>query len=250
MPSTHNPYLFNGDFVDRGSFSVEVMLALAAWKIHNPSLIFLNRGNHENLDMNKMYGFEGEVLHKYCKPTFNLFLKAFNCLPLGCVLNKKVLVVHGGLFSNDQMTLESVQKIERRRGVPQSGPMCDMLWSDPSPLDGKHASKRGISIEFGPDIAQSFLDRNGLTLLVRSHQTKDEGYEVERGDQVITVFSAPNYCDQIGNKGAYIRFKEDMTPQFFKFDAVVSLTSPIHQCLACTTLGTPISCSGNSNIRK
>ncbi len=130
------------------------------------------------------------------------------------------MVVHGGLFSNDGVTLNDIQKIERRRAVPQTGIMCDILWSDPSPLDGKHPSKRGVSIEFGPDISKKFLDSNNLNLLVRSHQNKDEGYEVERGDQVITVFSAPNYCDQMKNKGAYILFKEDMIPDFRKFDAV------------------------------
>jgi len=61
-----------------------------AFKLHNPACIFLNRGNHESADLTKMYGFEGETLAKYCRPTFNLFLKMFNHLPLGCVLNKKV----------------------------------------------------------------------------------------------------------------------------------------------------------------
>lgn len=76
--------------MDRGSFSVEVMLTLIAFKLHNPSCIFLNRGNHENLDLTKLYGFEGEVLAKYCRSTYNLFIKMFNYLPLGTVLNKKV----------------------------------------------------------------------------------------------------------------------------------------------------------------
>lgn len=118
------------------------------------------------------------------------------------------------------MTLQEIQKIPRRRAIPQAGPMCDILWSDPSPLDGKHPNRRGLSIEFGPDISKKFLDANNLNLLVRSHQTKDEGYEIERGDQVITVFSAPNYCDQMKNKGAYIIFKEDVVPDFRKFEAV------------------------------
>jgi serine/threonine-protein phosphatase 5 len=120
--------------------------------------------------------------------------------------------------------------------------MCDILWADPSPLDGKHPSKRGVSIEFGPDVSKKFLNDNNLELLVRSHQTKDEGYEIERGDQVITVFSAPNYCDQMRNKGAFIIFQENMTPDFRKFDAVVRLISLIQMCHVCFMQGIPILC--------
>lgn len=100
--------------------------------------------------------------------------------------------------------------------------MTDMLWSDPTKLNGRHPSKRGISIMFGPDVTHNFLAENNLgkvhtykisELLVRSHEMKDEGYEVEADGKLITIFSAPNYCDQMKNKGAYIRFKgDDMKP--------------------------------------
>ena len=91
-PSLDNPYLFNGDFVDRGSFSVECILALYLWKLHDNKLIYLNRGNHEGKNMNKLYGFEGEVKHKYCDKTMTLFAHSFNMLPLCHVLNKKVIL--------------------------------------------------------------------------------------------------------------------------------------------------------------
>jgi serine/threonine-protein phosphatase 5 len=63
-PSADNPYLFNGDYVDRGSFGVEVVLTYLMFKMHDPNCIFLARGNHETKNMNKIYGFEGEVKHK------------------------------------------------------------------------------------------------------------------------------------------------------------------------------------------
>ena len=81
-----------------------------------------------------------------------------------------------------------------------------MLWSDPGPAPGRHPSKRGVGVAFGQDVTERFLQANGLELLVRSHECKDEGYEVEHGGKAITVFSAPNYCDQMGNKGALLRF--------------------------------------------
>ena len=71
------------------------------------------------------------------------------------------------------------------------------MWADPQPFPGKGASKRGIGLAFGPDITKRFLDDNNLELLVRSHEVKDEGYLVEHDGKCITVFSAPNYCDQV-----------------------------------------------------
>lgn len=116
-------------------------------------------------------------------------------MPLGYVLNNKVLVLHGGLFSRDGVTLSELEKIDRFKEIPESGLMTDMLWSDPSKVNGRHPSKRGTSIAFGPDVAHKFLNDNNLELLVRSHEVKDEGYEVEADGRVITIFSAPNYCD-------------------------------------------------------
>lgn len=220
-PSEKNPYLFNGDFVDRGSFSVEVMITLFAWKIYNPNCIHLNRGNHEGRNLNKLYGFEGEVKAKYDVDTMGFFSEIFCHLPLCYVLNKQVMVVHGGLFGKDGVTLEDIKKIDRVREPPEDGLMCDILWSDPVKTNGRHPSKRGVSLGFGPDVAKRFLDENKLKLLVRSHEVKDGGYEVEADGRVITIFSAPNYCDQMKNKGAWIRFKgRDMEPKFTQFEAV------------------------------
>lgn len=71
------------------------------------------------------------------------------------------------------------------------------------------------------DVTKAFLERNGLELVVRSHEVKDGGYEIEHGGLLVTVFSAPNYCDQMGNKGAFIRFSgADMVPHFTTFTAV------------------------------
>lgn len=85
---------------------------------------------------------------------------------------------------------------------------------------GKSPSKRGVGFSFGPDITQNFLDTNHLSLVVRSHEVKDEGYEVDHNGKCITIFSAPNYCDQMKNKGAFIRFYEDMKPNFEQFSEV------------------------------
>ncbi|XP_030516660.2 serine/threonine-protein phosphatase 5 isoform X2 [Rhodamnia argentea] len=221
LPSEENPYLFNGDFVDRGSFSVEVILTLFAFKCMSPSAIYLARGNHESKSMNKIYGFEGEVRSKLSETFVELFAEVFCCLPLAHVINEKVFVVHGGLFSVDGVKLADIRSIDRFCEPPEEGLMCELLWSDPQPLPGRGPSKRGVGLSFGGDVTKKFLQENNLDLVVRSHEVKDEGYEIEHDGKLITVFSAPNYCDQMGNKGAFIQFEApEMKPNIVTFSAV------------------------------
>jgi len=208
MPSRENPYLFNGDFVDRGSFSCEVILTLLVFKAYDLECIHLTRGNHEGLSMNTMYGFKTESDAKY-SGLFDLFSHFFNTLPLAYLINKKILVLHGGLFSEDGVKLSDIQKLNRFQQIPESGIMCEMLWSDPHDLLGRAPSKRGVGCHFGPDVSRKFLDDNNLDLLIRSHEMKNDGYEWQHGRRVLTVFSAPNYVDTMGNKGAFVRIGND-----------------------------------------
>lgn len=220
IPSASNPYLFNGDFVDRGSFSFEIITLFFCLKLCYPKHFHMTRGNHESRTMNQIYGFEGEVKAKADNTSFELFCEAFNWLPLCAVIEKKVMVVHGGLFSEDGVKLEQIRKIDRNRQPPESGLMCELLWSDPQPQLGRAPSKRGVGLSFGPDVTKRFLDDNGLDMIIRSHEVKMEGYEVEADGRLVTVFSAPNYCDSMGNKGAFIRFEHDMKPKYTSFPAV------------------------------
>ena len=222
-PSHSNPYLFNGDFVDRGSFSVEVILTLIAWNLLYPGSFFLNRGNHESIKVNMLYGFYGEVNTKYDLETYTVFQELFFALPLCYLINAKIFVVHGGLPNDSDVTLEDIKKIKRFREPPEQGVMADLLWSDFVNDDGLYLSGRGVCCAAGPDISAQFADNNKIQLIVRSHEVKDFGYEIQRGGRVVTVFSAPNYCDQSGNLGAYIKFTApDMKPEYFQFSAVVT----------------------------
>ena len=220
LPSEDNPYLFNGDFVDRGSFSVEVIFTLFGFKLLYPEHMFMARGNHESINMNQMYGFDGEVKEKYSKSMADFFTEIFNWLPLCHVINNSVFVTHGGLFEEEGITLDEIENCDRNRQPPDSGIMCDLLWSDPQVFTGKSASKRGVGVQFGPDVTNAFLEKNKLKYVIRSHEVKDEGYEVSHDGKCITVFSAPNYCDQMGNKGAFITLSEDLVPKFTTFEAV------------------------------
>eukprot|EP01091_Cochliopodium_minus_P002550 TRINITY_DN1239_c0_g1_i1.p1 TRINITY_DN1239_c0_g1~~TRINITY_DN1239_c0_g1_i1.p1 ORF type:complete len:480 (+),score=155.71 TRINITY_DN1239_c0_g1_i1:28-1467(+) len=220
LPSEENPYLFNGDFVDRGSFSAETVITLLAFKIVFPHHFFLSRGNHETKAMNKMYGFEGEIREKYGNVSYDLFTAIFNALPLAHTINKKVFICHGGLFEKDGIKVDDINKVNRFNQPPESGIMNEILWSDPSETMGRSPSKRGTGVSFGPDVVEKFLNDNNLDLLVRSHEVKEKGYYIEPNEKCITIFSAPNYCDSVGNLGAFIIFKEDLKPNFVTFEAV------------------------------
>ncbi|EGD78727.1 serine/threonine-protein phosphatase 5 [Salpingoeca rosetta] len=220
LPSPSNPYLFNGDFVDRGSFSVEVMLTFFGFRILYPNHFFLSRGNHESINMNQMYGFFGEVKAKYTDDLADLFTEVFNWLPLGHLIDNKIFCVHGGLFSEDGVKVDQLRTIKRNCQPPDHGLMCEMLWSDPQPMPGRAPSLRGVGTRFGPDITAAFLDDNDLKLVIRSHEMKEEGYEIAHDGKCITIFSAPNYCDSMGNKGAFIKLDKRHEPEIVQFEAV------------------------------
>ncbi|KAK9174047.1 Calcineurin-like phosphoesterase family protein [Cryptosporidium meleagridis] len=221
LPSVNNGYLFNGDFVDRGSFSVEVILVLFTLKIMYPYHVHLARGNHETKNLNKLYGFEGEVLAKYDSGLYDLISEAFCFLPLAHVINNKVFVVHGGLCSEDNVKLSDIEQLYSRCEPADSGFMSSLLWSDPQQKEGRSPSPRGVGCNFGPDVTLNFLKTNNLDYIIRSHEVKQEGYSVDHDGKCITVFSAPNYCDSMGNKGAFIKIHEyDLKPNFVQFYAV------------------------------
>ena len=223
-PDENNLYLFNGDYVDRGVFGLECLTTLVAFKILYPNYFFMARGNHEDKSINNFYGFKFEIIRKYedhDNLIFDLINEFYKFLPLGHIINNEVLVIHGGLFSREGVTLKELKHIYRFQDIPTDNSlMCELLWSDPKSENGIFPSKRGAGVYFGPDITRRFLKENNLKLLIRSHEVRMEGYQIETGGQVITLFSAPNYCDEYGNKGALIKYKGgDMNPIFIQFDA-------------------------------
>ncbi|CAL8322382.1 unnamed protein product [Lota lota] len=118
LPSPEKPYVFNGDFVDRGKSSMEILLILFAFLLVYPNDVHLNRGNHEDHIVNLRYGFTKEVLGKYRvhgKKILKLLHKMFSWLPLATVIDGKVLVVHGGI--SDTTDLNIIARMERHKYV-------------------------------------------------------------------------------------------------------------------------------------
>ncbi|KAK1167801.1 serine/threonine-protein phosphatase with EF-hands 1-like isoform X2 [Acipenser oxyrinchus oxyrinchus] len=340
LPSTENPYVFNGDFVDRGKSSVEILIILFAFLLLYPNDMHLNRGNHEDHIMNLRYGFTKEVMQKYRSHGREILLllqDVFSLLPLATIIDNKVLIVHGGVsdmtdldylasierhkfksaLRPPRMSIDSCQDKGRRKtkgqlptqssgghrsistryssnhlmkpssgasspsssssslssSIPESRRMSDvqekdtsttsngqhplhhrsispagilevpfldsdvtitpkvpsweemewkqivdLLWSDPKNQNGcSPNSFRGGGCYFGPDVTLTLLKKYRLKMLIRSHECKQEGYELCHDGQVITIFSASNYYEEGSNRGAYIKLGPDLVPRFFQY---------------------------------
>jgi len=195
-------YLFLGDYVDRGKQSIETISLLFALKIKYPENIFILRGNHESSKINRIYGFYDECKKRYSKRIWKLFGETFNYLPIAAIIEGKIFCIHGGL-SPTLFSLEQIQKIQRPTEIPDEGLLCDLLWSDPNNRAlGWMENDRGISYVFGVDIVESFLLKFGFDLICRAHQVVEDGYQFFGKKQLVTIFSAPNYCGEFNNAGA------------------------------------------------
>merc|ERR1719272_2163979 len=218
-------YLFLGDYVDRGSFSVEVLAMLFSIKIKHPKRVRMLRGNHECRQMTSFFNFREECEYKYDINVYNAVMDAFDTLPLSATINGKFLCVHGGL-SPELPTLKAINGVNRFQEPPREGLLCDLIWSDPLETpEGQEKAKgkkgtpafianevRGCSYFYSFDGAAKFLQKNSLLSIIRAHEAQLEGYKMHKTNpatgfpSVITIFSAPNYCDCYNNKAAILKF--------------------------------------------
>lgn len=202
LPPASN-YLFLGDYVDRGTHSLETICLLMCFKIKYPEKIFLLRGNHECAGINRIYGFYDECKRRYNIRLWKSFTDCFNCLPVAAIVEEKIFCCHGGL-SPELISMDQIRQLPRPTDVPDQGLLCDLLWSDPSEeVDGWADNvARGVSFTFGKDIVQRFLLTFGFNLVVRAHQVVQDGFEFFAQRQLVTVFSAPKYCGEFDNAAA------------------------------------------------
>eukprot|EP00741_Cyanophora_paradoxa_P012657 tig00020614_g12228.t1 len=212
-------YLFMGDYVDRGCYSLEVVALLFALKIRYPRRIFLLRGNHEDRDVNTIYGFRQECEERLGKSDgariWELVNQVFDQLPIACIIAGAMFCVHGGIGRVKNLLQvfsipkgKSVMQLLRENMRAEAELLQDLLWSDPTPGDrdaGIQQSQRGPNTcYFGPDIARAFLTENNLQFIVRAHEVVPDGVDWHTGGRVITVFSATNYCGRDNNNGAVL----------------------------------------------
>lgn len=214
-------YVFMGDFVDRGYYSLECLTLLLCLKAKWPNHVVLLRGNHESRQVTTVYGFYDECITKYGTPSiWHLCCQLFDFLALGALIDQRVLCVHGGL-SPDLSTVSDWARLDRVGEIPQQGPICDLLWSDPDENVGTWMpSARGAGWIFGETIVDLFLELNNLDLICRAHQLAQEGYEYKFNRKLVTVWSAPNYCYRCGNLAAILKLTEGCQQEMKVFAAV------------------------------
>jgi len=192
-------YLFLGDYIDRGKMSLETVCLLLAYKIKYPENFFLLRGNHECASINRIYGFYDECKRRHTIKLWKIFTDCFNCLPIAALVDDKILCMHGGL-SPELVKIDTIKNIVRPTDVPDTGLLCDLLWSDPDKdVNEWGENDRGVSFTFGEDIVNKFCQRNDIDLICRAHQVVEDGYEFFCKRQLVTLFSAPNYCGEFDN---------------------------------------------------
>ncbi|PPQ72383.1 hypothetical protein CVT26_006743 [Gymnopilus dilepis] len=216
-------YLFLGDYVDRGYFSIECVLYLWSLKIWYPDSLFLLRGNHECRHLTDYFTFKLECKHKYSERVYDACMESFCALPLAAIMNKQFLCIHGGL-SPELNSIDDLREIDRFREPPTHGLMCDILWADPVEDFGQektsdsfvHNHVRGCSYFFTYQAACNFLERNNLLSIIRAHEAQDAGYRMYRKTKttgfpsVMTIFSAPNYLDVYNNKAAVLKYESNV----------------------------------------
>ena len=218
----NNKYLFLGDYVDRGFFSVETFCYLAALKLKYPEKVYLLRGNHESRIVNKSYGFYVECVSRYGHGgTWKLFNEVFDLLPIAAMIGNDVFCVHGGLSPSVKF-VEQVPTYDRQIDLPTSGPLGDLAWSDPEPTaEGWIESQRGGGMLFGRKETNQFCQQNRLNLICRAHEIAMKGYEYFFDEeQIVTVWSAPNYQYRCGNDASVLKLDEKGNRNFVIFKAV------------------------------
>lgn len=179
------------------------------------------RGNHECRRITRHFTYRTECLLKLNSAFYELSCDLFDEMPLAAIVNNQYLCLHG-CISSRLRSVEDIDRIDRRMEIPHEGVMCDLLWSDPSPQvfspssdtgpeeDYRHNKGRNCAHLVSHNALCSFLNSNKLVSIIRAHQVTPQGFLLAAPNPftgypaLITIFSAPNYCDVYKNKGAVI----------------------------------------------
>ncbi|OHT15719.1 Serine/threonine-protein phosphatase PP1-2 [Tritrichomonas foetus] len=203
-------YLFLGDIVDRGQFSLETVIFILLCKVMYPEHIFIIRGNHEFETLCSRLGFLAEIESLYPNSgLFDDFIKCFDYMPLAAVICDNILCVHGGIGPN-MSSLKDISNIKRPIHDFSHPVTESLVWSDPTDKSFSYVpSHRGKGYIFGRDALRSFLKASNMTGLIRGHECVHEGVKTQFHKSLITIFSASNYCGQTRNNAGVLEINEN-----------------------------------------
>lgn len=214
-------FLFLGNYVDKGSASVETMLYLTLLKLQCPERVILLRGNHENRRISYAYGFFEQSIKKYgTDNVWRYFTDLFDYLPIAATVNETFFCVHSGL-SKKLQTINQLRMIDRVEETPTEGLLCDLLWSDPSDGSGWGANERGYGCTYGRDVFEEFMTRNSFKTMIKGNEFAQSGVSKRWDNKLISVWSAPVSEGQTSSKGAILTVDSasNVTVQTFPFTA-------------------------------
>jgi len=215
-PLGQQPYIFLGDYVDRGSFSCECLFLLLALKLNHPRSLILLRGNHESRQMTQVFTYKKECRVKYSLDLWYESMSLFDSLPICALIDNRFLCMHGGISPHIK-SLHDIVQLNRFQEIPSEGSLCDLMWSDPhrkfndqQPPSWIFNNTRNCSFFFNYKACEHFLIENRLLAIIRAHEVVPNGvlfYDLGSLSQfpvLISIFSAPNYCDVYNNTAAII----------------------------------------------
>lgn len=213
LPSQRRRYLFLGDFVDRGEFSIEVIIIVFILKVLFPDQIFIIRGNHEFEFLCSQCGFMTQMIDFFGDNTlFNECETTFEYIPLAARIDNKILCVHGGI--GPEFTSVSQLYSIRRPIDDYDGIIDSLVWSDPNAdvENGEYKqSTRGSGYLFGEKAVDAFMANNpNIEMIIRGHECVNEGVHFHFNNKICTVFSASNYCGIVGNQAGVLELTGPM----------------------------------------
>ncbi|EAS04969.2 ser/thr phosphatase family protein (macronuclear) [Tetrahymena thermophila SB210] len=222
VPDTN--YLFLGNYINKGHYSIECFSYLIALKLRYPSRITLLRGSHETTSTSKIYGFYDECNNKYGSiDIWKAFLSVFECLPLSAVIENEVFCVHAGLSHqiNDISQILNVKDDES--SLVQQGPAYHLLWNEPEESEGQWTFSESISqIYFGKQVTKKFLHKNNLKLILRAHEYQKNGYNFMHDKKLCSIFSAPNQDASSKSLGSFVEFDDQMDMNIQQFQPILN----------------------------
>ena len=210
--------LFLGDYVDRGEQSYLNFFFLVCLSILWPDRVLLLRGNHEDLELNLMFGFYKELqkyfpINREFQAVLALINAIYNLMPLVAVTPKHSICMHAGIPKNvpSLQIFNEIPKphIEYRKIVDKKlrktlfDAFIQVRWNDPIKTNLNITDEKSYHGHYYYTLAevQEFLKLNKQERIIKSHEDIRGGYQEVFSELLFHIFSTEPYFGKI--KKAY-----------------------------------------------